>query len=249
MIYANSNSTNYALTTSVYLLFVNFHQFTVDSTSYMAIYALVSYTRVENMNYYSNGIINYWSLFYIWSGTIEIYNTNIRQFFIYNIFDCFYSSKNIPPLVYAVGTNITMKNCYFNHIRIPKISCLIQLNDKSAYHDTGLPYVANRNHALFENLTFNFVSTFEAPVSDPSLLLVPLFVAGSHSQHFPLDYLFLNVTMTNNIITSIFFYQIHFLFFFYLSVYTEFLKFFRIKPYQCDFNLFQFCFCSNYFIK
>lgn len=79
VIYANSNSTNYAFTTSVYFLFVTFEQQTLNSMSYMAIYALVSNTIIESMNYYSTDLDEFWSLFYIWSGNIELYNTTLRH--------------------------------------------------------------------------------------------------------------------------------------------------------------------------
>ena len=83
VIYANSNSTSYAFTTSVYFLFVNFGQQTINAMSYMAIYALVSTTIIESINYYSSDLADFWSLFYIWSGTIELYNTTLRYIIIF----------------------------------------------------------------------------------------------------------------------------------------------------------------------
>ena len=120
------------------------------------------------------------------------------MFLIY--FIAFNSSKNIPPLINAIGSNITVKNCYFDNIGIPQTSSLMQFSDKSSYY-SQLPYVLNQNYALFENITFNLIAAFPVPLYqvDKSLLTLPLLVYGSHSADFPLHYSFTNLIMNNNI--------------------------------------------------
>jgi len=75
LVYANANSTEYAFTTNVYFLSVSFTQQTDQYISYMAIYALVSNTYVDNISYFSPDLGQFWSLFYIWSGFISVTNT------------------------------------------------------------------------------------------------------------------------------------------------------------------------------
>ena len=198
VIYANSNSTSYAFTTSVYFLFVTFEQQTINAMSYMAIYALVSTTIIESINYYSSDLVDFWSLFYIWSGTIELYNTTLRYLTFCILFHQNISSNKKPPLINTIGTNVTVKNCIFDNIIIPQTSSLFQFSDKGTYY-SQLPYVYNQNFAHFENVTFNGISAYYVPnPPDPSLLTLPLLIYGSHSTSFPVHYTLINLTITNN---------------------------------------------------
>ncbi len=112
-------------------------------------------------------------------------------------------------MISAIGSNLTVKNCYFENISIPRTSSLIDLSDKATYYNQ-FPYVYNKISAFFENLTFNFISAFDVNnVADPNLLALPLLIRGSHSLIYPSDYTFRNVIMTNNI-ASIFFFLLLF---------------------------------------
>lgn len=77
VVYANANSTLHTYTSNVRFLSVRVTQQNKGLISYMMIYALVSSTFVDNFTYHAPDIIDFWSLFYIWSGTIYLTNTNL----------------------------------------------------------------------------------------------------------------------------------------------------------------------------
>lgn len=89
-IYVNANNTNYAFSTNVYFFSVFFSFTTGPQVSFMALYGLISNTYIYNLSFYASDLNNFFFLFYIWSGRIEIKNTYLEFiFFVIYIFIIF----------------------------------------------------------------------------------------------------------------------------------------------------------------
>lgn len=81
-IYVNANNTNFAFSTNVYFLSVFFSFTTEAQVSFMALYGLISNTYINNLTFYASDLNDFFFLFYIWSGRIEMRNTYLEFIFL-----------------------------------------------------------------------------------------------------------------------------------------------------------------------